>query len=420
MAETGHLVFSTLHTNDAAQAIDRIIDVFPAFRQEQIRVQLAASLGAVIAQRLVPRIGGGMVAAFEILVANNPVRNLIREGKTNQLLNVITTNQQEGMCTLEASLVDLIRSDVVTYDDAHGHLGTPQGARPPAEPPGRHALDCVNADPPHTRPQSPVLARGRGHAVPRRLAGRRAPSSRARSSPPRTRFGSRPSSTWSTAPGLFDHRAERPRRRSRPGHRRRANLRPRGPSLLGPPRLRRQERAGRGGDAGRHRLLPDNLDAISRTLLPRYQEVAREMAPFRQRTIYEVNADLSFYQLNGDVPMRWSKHSEKGIEERQGSSSSEGARRPQDPRRRGSRGQLRRTCSTRPRSCGRPGGSSPRPPSASPSIPSGTSRVCGWRSFARTDPPATGLHSDEWWVKGRSSSGPAKTATAQPSARKTP
>ncbi|MGO8823916.1 MAG: type IV pilus twitching motility protein PilT [Acidimicrobiales bacterium] len=118
LAETGHLVFSTLHTNDAAQAIDRIIDVFPAFRQEQIRVQLAASLGAVIAQRLVPKIGGGMVAAFEILVANNPVRNLIREGKTNQLLNVITTNQQEGMCTLEASLVDLIQGDVVTYDDA--------------------------------------------------------------------------------------------------------------------------------------------------------------------------------------------------------------------------------------------------------------------------------------------------------------
>jgi twitching motility protein PilT len=118
LAETGHLVFSTLHTNDAAQAIDRIIDVFPAYRQEQIRVQLAASLGAVIAQRLVPRIGGGMVAAFEILVANNPVRNLIREGKTNQLLNVITTNQQEGMCTLEASLVELIQADVVTYDDA--------------------------------------------------------------------------------------------------------------------------------------------------------------------------------------------------------------------------------------------------------------------------------------------------------------
>ncbi len=118
LAETGHLVFSTLHTNDAAQAIDRIIDVFPAFRQEQIRVQLGASLGAVIAQRLLPRIGGGMVAAFEILVANHPVRNLIREGKTNQLLNVITTSQQEGMCTMESSLVDLIRADVITHEDA--------------------------------------------------------------------------------------------------------------------------------------------------------------------------------------------------------------------------------------------------------------------------------------------------------------
>jgi twitching motility protein PilT len=118
LAETGHLVFSTLHTNDSAQAIDRIIDVFPAYRQEQIRVQLAACLGAVIAQRLVPKIGGGMVASFEILIANHPVRNLIREGKTNQLLNVITTNQQEGMCTMEMSLVDLITSDACSYEDA--------------------------------------------------------------------------------------------------------------------------------------------------------------------------------------------------------------------------------------------------------------------------------------------------------------
>ena len=118
LAETGHLVFSTLHTNDASQAIDRIVDVFPAHRQEQIRVQLASSLSAVIAQRLLPRIGGGMVAVFEILVANNPVRNLIREGKTNQLLNVITTSAQEGMCTMESSLVDLIGAGVITYDDA--------------------------------------------------------------------------------------------------------------------------------------------------------------------------------------------------------------------------------------------------------------------------------------------------------------
>jgi len=126
LAETGHLVFSTLHTNDAAQAIDRIIDVFPAFRQEQIRVQLAACLGAVVAQRLVPKIGGGMVASFEILVANNPVRNLIREGKTNQLLNVITTNAQEGMCTMESSLVDLIQGEVISYEDAQSVSAHPK------------------------------------------------------------------------------------------------------------------------------------------------------------------------------------------------------------------------------------------------------------------------------------------------------
>lgn len=118
MAETGHLVFSTLHTNDAAQAIDRMIDVFPDWRQDQIRVQLAASLGAVIAQRLLPRIGGGRVAAFEVLIANHPVRNLIREGKSNQLLNIMATNQGEGMQTLEVNLAALISSNVITYEAA--------------------------------------------------------------------------------------------------------------------------------------------------------------------------------------------------------------------------------------------------------------------------------------------------------------
>ena len=118
MAETGHLVFTTLHTNDAPQAVDRIVDVFPDWRQDQIRVQLAASLGAVVAQRLLPKIGGGRVAAFEIMVATHPVRNLIREGKSNQLLNVISTGQGEGMQTLEVSLASLIASNVITYEDA--------------------------------------------------------------------------------------------------------------------------------------------------------------------------------------------------------------------------------------------------------------------------------------------------------------
>jgi twitching motility protein PilT len=118
MAETGHLVFSTLHTNDAAQAVDRMIDVFPDWRQDQIRVQLAASLSAIIAQRLVPRIGGGRVASFEVLVATHPVRNLIREGKSNQLLNVMATSQADGMQTMEVNLAALISTGVITYEDA--------------------------------------------------------------------------------------------------------------------------------------------------------------------------------------------------------------------------------------------------------------------------------------------------------------
>src|ERR1700722_1447417 len=126
MAETGHLVFATLHTNDAPQAIDRIIDVFPAWRQEQTRVQLASSLSAVIAQRLVPRIGGGMVAAFEVLMATNPVRNLIREGRSNQLQNVMFTNTKEGMQTMEHHLARLIVDNIVTYEDAMAITGRPK------------------------------------------------------------------------------------------------------------------------------------------------------------------------------------------------------------------------------------------------------------------------------------------------------
>jgi twitching motility protein PilT len=118
MAETGHLVFSTLHTNDAAQAVDRIIDVFPDWRQDQIRVQLAASLGAIVAQRLLPRIGGGRVAAFEVLIGTHPVRNLIREGKSNQLMNVMATNQSEGMQTLESNLASLVGTGIVSYEEA--------------------------------------------------------------------------------------------------------------------------------------------------------------------------------------------------------------------------------------------------------------------------------------------------------------
>ncbi|MFZ0058787.1 MAG: type IV pilus twitching motility protein PilT [Acidimicrobiales bacterium] len=118
MAETGHLVFGTLHTYDAPQAIDRIIDVFPAERKDLIRIQLAGSLAAVIAQRLVNRADGGRVAAFEVLLGNSACRALIREGKTHQLRNVITTSKSEGMQTLETSLIELIGSGVIDYDTA--------------------------------------------------------------------------------------------------------------------------------------------------------------------------------------------------------------------------------------------------------------------------------------------------------------
>jgi twitching motility protein PilT len=119
IAETGHLVFATLHTNDAGQAIDRIVDVFPGDKQAQIRVQLAGSLTGIISQRLLPRIGGGRVAAFEILTGTFAVRNLVREGKSSQLRNLITTGGAKfGMQTLEQSLSDLVAQDKVRYDDA--------------------------------------------------------------------------------------------------------------------------------------------------------------------------------------------------------------------------------------------------------------------------------------------------------------
>jgi twitching motility protein PilT len=118
IAETGHLVFATLHTNDTTQAINRIVDVFPGEQQQQIRVQLAASLQAVIYQQLLPMREGGRVAAFEVLLANNAVRNLVRENKAPQLRNIIVTGRGEGMQTLESSLNELIAEGLVEWEDA--------------------------------------------------------------------------------------------------------------------------------------------------------------------------------------------------------------------------------------------------------------------------------------------------------------
>lgn len=118
-AETGHLVFSTLHTNDAAQAIDRIIDVFPPHQQEQIRVQLASVLQGVVAQQLFPlHEKKGRVAAYEILVATTAIRNLIRESKTHQIKNILQTGSQLGMITMEKAVEDLVKKGLITTEVA--------------------------------------------------------------------------------------------------------------------------------------------------------------------------------------------------------------------------------------------------------------------------------------------------------------
>ena len=120
IAETGHLVFATLHTNDSPQALDRIVDVFPGEQQSQIRVQLANALTGIVYQRLLPRADGGRAAAYEVLLATPAVRNLIREGKTRQLRNVLATASREGMQTLEQSLTALVAAGTVEHQTAIG------------------------------------------------------------------------------------------------------------------------------------------------------------------------------------------------------------------------------------------------------------------------------------------------------------
>jgi twitching motility protein PilT len=120
-AETGHLVLSTLHTNNAAQTIDRIIDMFPASQQSQVRVQLAGSLAGIFSQRLIPRISGGLVPAYELLINNSAIANLIREGRTHEISTVVQTSSQEGMVDMDRSLAELVRKGEVTIEHAYEH-----------------------------------------------------------------------------------------------------------------------------------------------------------------------------------------------------------------------------------------------------------------------------------------------------------
>lgn len=121
IAETGHLVFATLHTNSASQSIDRMIDVFPPHQQPQVRSQLGNILMAICSQRLIPALGGGRVVAAEVLIANPAVRNIIREGKNYQLEAVIQTGAEYGMQSMDKTLVNLVHSGTVSYDEARNY-----------------------------------------------------------------------------------------------------------------------------------------------------------------------------------------------------------------------------------------------------------------------------------------------------------
>ncbi len=126
-AETGHLVLSTLHTNNASQTIDRIIDSFPGDQQDQIRAQLSTSLLGIFSQRLIPRIAGGLVPAHELLLNNNAVANLIREKRTHEIDVVIETSSESGMVDFNHSLIELVRAGEISIESAHQYSFNPKG-----------------------------------------------------------------------------------------------------------------------------------------------------------------------------------------------------------------------------------------------------------------------------------------------------
>ena len=126
-AETGHLVLSTLHTNTAAQTIDRIIDTFPAEQQDQIRIQLSGSLAAIFSQRLIPRISGGLIPAYELLINNAAVANLIRERRTHEVQTVIETGLEHGMIDMNRSLVELVQKGEISVESAFAYSTNPKG-----------------------------------------------------------------------------------------------------------------------------------------------------------------------------------------------------------------------------------------------------------------------------------------------------
>ena len=126
-AETGHLVYSTLHTNSASQTVDRIIDSFPPEQQDQVRIQLAGSLLGIFSQRLLPSQKGGLIPAYELLINNKAVANVIREGRTHEIDMLIETGTEHGMISFNRSLIELVRSGDITMDEARSYSQNPEG-----------------------------------------------------------------------------------------------------------------------------------------------------------------------------------------------------------------------------------------------------------------------------------------------------
>jgi len=164
-AETGHLVFGTLHTTSAISTVDRIIDVFPTDAQQQVRVQMASTLQGVISQTLVPKVGGGRVAAREILVATDAAKSLIREGKSAQILNLMQTGKQYGMTTLEDELLNAYAEGLITGDDCIAKANRPDDVRKRMETIKPKQQQVSGLDSMGTRQRAPVGAGAGGGAA---------------------------------------------------------------------------------------------------------------------------------------------------------------------------------------------------------------------------------------------------------------
>ena len=159
-AETGHLVFGTLHSNTASKTVDRIIDVFPAAEKDMVRAMLSSSIQGIISQTLLPKVGGGRVAAHEIMVGTNAVRNLIRENQLAQIYSMIQTGSRYGMQTMEDSVNDLLLSGLITPETANTVLKTSADDKDESPPPGAQMPGAKNQ--PTGKPQ--VVAQGKNNA----------------------------------------------------------------------------------------------------------------------------------------------------------------------------------------------------------------------------------------------------------------